>query len=165
MTAFAGAIPAWALSSLLRPLPRTVRPVQDEILQSYLQRLAQANSLDPRHFTEYLKGSKNLSAPIPPRRTSSASSTGVGPETPGRSSAAADAGRRARAADHGRGLRSRVPVRHARGSRRRPARGRRRSPAALRLAGMNGPEKKQDPGGMQAEATGVFPSTIKDRQW
>jgi hypothetical protein len=28
--------------------------VQDETLQSYLQRLAQANSLDPHRFTEYL---------------------------------------------------------------------------------------------------------------
>jgi len=59
-------LPGWAVSCLQRPLPRTVRPVHDETLHSYLGRLAGVNGLNPGYFTDYVRGSKRRSAPIPP---------------------------------------------------------------------------------------------------
>jgi hypothetical protein len=58
-------LPDWAISALRQPLPRTVRPVCDETLESYLWRLAEANGLNPYFFAGYLKDSKKASAPVP----------------------------------------------------------------------------------------------------
>lgn len=59
-------LPDWAATSLLQPLPRTVRPVRDETLESYLWRLAHANGLNPHYLIDYLKGRpKRQTAPVP----------------------------------------------------------------------------------------------------
>ena len=59
-------LPDWALPVLRQPLPRAVRPVRDETLDSYLSRLAWANGLNPYYFGEYVRGSKRTSVPVPP---------------------------------------------------------------------------------------------------
>jgi hypothetical protein len=50
--------PDWAESSIHRPLPRTVRPVRDETLKSYLRRLGEANAMNPHHFSEWVMRGK-----------------------------------------------------------------------------------------------------------
>jgi hypothetical protein len=62
------ALPGRAATALQRPLPRSVRPVRDETLESYLWRLASANALNPHYFTMYVKGSKKPKAPHPAGR-------------------------------------------------------------------------------------------------
>lgn len=59
-----GAPKSWPMP-LPPPLPRTVRPVPDEHLSSYIFRLGKANSLNGWHLRDYLKGSKKQSAPVP----------------------------------------------------------------------------------------------------
>lgn len=67
MTALLGGVLSdWPAVNLRRPLPRTVRPVHDETVHSYLWRLAEANSMHPYYFIDYVKGSTKLKAPIPP---------------------------------------------------------------------------------------------------
>ncbi|MFI0453509.1 hypothetical protein [Actinomadura sp. 6N118] len=56
----------WASAHLLKPLPRTVRPIHDETVTSYLRRLAEANSMHGYYLTDYLRGTKNHKVPIPP---------------------------------------------------------------------------------------------------
>lgn len=60
------ALSEWPAASLLGPLPRTVSPARDETLHSYLRRLASANGMKSWEFTDYVKGSRKTSAPIPP---------------------------------------------------------------------------------------------------
>lgn len=60
------ALSEWPAVSLLGPLPRTVSPARDETLDSYLRRLASANGMKSWEFTDYVKGSRKTSAPIPP---------------------------------------------------------------------------------------------------
>lgn len=60
------ALSDWPPASLLRPLPRTVSPVPDETLHSYLGRLASANAMRSWELTRYVKGSRRISDPVPP---------------------------------------------------------------------------------------------------
>lgn len=53
----------WPLS--LRPLPRSIPPVHDETITSYLTRLAQANRLDPAALRHLLTGSHRKDAAVP----------------------------------------------------------------------------------------------------
>jgi hypothetical protein len=56
------ALSGWPATSL----PRTVSPAHDETLYSYLRRLARANGMKSWEFTDYVKGSRRTSDPIPP---------------------------------------------------------------------------------------------------
>lgn len=54
----------------LRPLPRPVKPLRNETLDSYLARLAAANRLNPDALRGYASGSRRKTAPIPIDRLS-----------------------------------------------------------------------------------------------
>ncbi|TMR10111.1 hypothetical protein ETD85_60800 [Nonomuraea zeae] len=52
----------------LQLLPRRPAPILDETLDSYLNRLATANHLEPSSLRELLSGSRLKSVPVPPHR-------------------------------------------------------------------------------------------------
>jgi hypothetical protein len=54
----------------LRPLPRPVKPFHNETIESYLDRLADANRLDREALRIYIAGDHHKAAPIPLHRLS-----------------------------------------------------------------------------------------------
>lgn len=55
---------SWPAAALLRPLPCTVAPVHDEIADSYLGRLARANSMKPPELARCVKASTDISETV-----------------------------------------------------------------------------------------------------
>ena len=56
------------LTAGLRPLPRTIPPYRNEVLSSYLCRLALANRLDPDALRVHLTGQTRKTAAVPAER-------------------------------------------------------------------------------------------------
>lgn len=58
------------VTAALQPLPRPVKPLRNETLDSYLDRLAAANRLHPDALRSYISGSSRKTAPIALERLS-----------------------------------------------------------------------------------------------